>query len=151
MRCSPVFATELKKADNLQKGRKNIWKKNIDQLEFCLRIQKSLKDVCTSRWMGIFSQFYLKLNVVPEKVFVQNIVKLDFRSGILWNRSYFCDRLFLMDSFYVLDWDYCRPFGRQRLLRACVSLWTDSHKFSKDWTLINQVLPHEFFVLMDYG
>ena len=139
MRCSPVFPTELKKADNLQKEKD--LKKNIDQLGFCRRIQKSF---WTSRWMGIFSQFYLKFNVVPEKVLVQNIVKLDFCSNTSCNRSYFCDRFFLMDSFYILDHYHCRPQGRQRLLRACGSMWTKSHKISEDWTLINQALPRIF-------
>ena len=36
----------------------------------------------------------------------------------------------------------CRPYGRQKLLSACVSIWTESHKICQTWVA---------FVLTDYG
>ena len=38
----------------------------------------------------------------------------------------------------------CRPQGRQKLLSAYVSIWTESHKICKAWVLINQILPRCF-------
>ena len=39
--------------------------------------------------------------------------------------------------------------GRQRLLSACVRMWTESHKFCKVWAIINQFLIR--FFLFFYG
>ena len=38
----------------------------------------------------------------------------------------------------------CRPKGRQRLLSARVSMWTESHKIWKVWSLINHALSQCF-------
>ena len=40
----------------------------------------------------------------------------------------------------LMNPSYCHPWGRQRLLSACVSIWTESHKICKAWALINHVL-----------
>ena len=40
--------------------------------------------------------------------------------------------------------DNYRPPGWQKLLSACVSMWTESHKICKVWALINQDLPRYF-------
>ena len=43
---------------------------------------------------------------------------------------------------------YWRPKGRQKLLSACISMWTESHKICKAWTLI--MSSHSVFVIADY-
>ena len=40
--------------------------------------------------------------------------------------------------------DNYRPPGWQKLLSACVSMWTESHKICKVWAIINQDLSRYF-------
>ena len=57
-------------------------------------------------------------------------------------------RLYSIRHNYEYHYNHCRQQGRQRLLNACVSMWTESHKICKTGTLINHALPVFLFLLI---
>ena len=50
---------------------------------------------------------------------------------------------YLMDLQFIHSF-YYHPSGRQKLLNACVSIWTKVHKFCKARVIINQILQRCF-------
>ena len=48
--------------------------------------------------------------------------------------------IFFYHFIYFQCWQHF-IYGRQKLMGACVSIWTESHKICKVWVLVNQILP----------
>ena len=51
---------------------------------------------------------------------------------------------FLAILVFFVSGNNCRPYGRQKLLSVCVSIWMEAHKICIAWVFINQILPRCF-------
>ena len=73
--------------------------------------------------------------------FISDIEKIFLQILLHKNKKDFFD-FFDLKMLKNLNVANCRAYGRQKLLSACVSIWTESHKICQAWVV---------FVLTDYG